>query len=233
MAPPVVVPDASVLLKWVLESKDEEDRDHALELRERWLSGECTVVVPSLWLFEVGNIVGAKQPDLASELMQILIDYRFEEEPATAVLEALELMRRFKVTFYDASYHAVALHSWRRVRDRRCQLLPEDVRCRPFHEACRLGMTSGVHASGIDVRSRLTAGRLFQGRPAHSRFPRALSILTPRSPAALHGCRAAAARTAHVEKLATRPARRMPIEVAAPVVEEQLVARDDRKKSVT
>lgn len=111
MAPPVVVPDASVLLKWVLASDDEENRDRALELRERWLSGECTVVVPSLWLFEVGNIVGTKQPDLAGELMQILIDYRFEEEPASGFcLKALELMRKFNVTFYDASYHAVALN---------------------------------------------------------------------------------------------------------------------------
>jgi len=110
MPPPVVVPDASVLLKWVLASEDEEDRDRALELRERWLSGECTVVLPSLWLFEVGNIVGTKQPDLAGELMKILIDFRFEEEPASDFcLKALELMRKFKVTFYDASYHAVAL----------------------------------------------------------------------------------------------------------------------------
>jgi len=110
MAPAVVVPDASVLLKWVLASQDEEDRDRALELRERWLSGDCTIVLPSLWLFEVGNIVGAKQPDLADELMQILIDYRFEEEPASQFyFKALELMRTFKVTFYDASYHAVAL----------------------------------------------------------------------------------------------------------------------------
>jgi len=35
------------------------------------------IVVPSLWLFEVGNIVGTRQPDLAGELMKILIDYRW------------------------------------------------------------------------------------------------------------------------------------------------------------
>jgi len=110
MAPPVVVPDASVLLKWVLASEDEENRDRALELRERWLSGDCAVILPSLWLFEVGNIVGLKQPDLAVELMQILIDYRFEEEPPSKFCsKALDLTRMFHVTFYDASYHAVAL----------------------------------------------------------------------------------------------------------------------------
>ena len=111
MALPIIVPDASVLLKWVLASEDEENRDRALELRKRWLEGDCALVVPSLWLFEVGNIVGIKQPDLADELLQILIDLRIEEErPSSFYLQALELMRRFGVTFYDASYHAVALN---------------------------------------------------------------------------------------------------------------------------
>lgn len=77
---PIVVPDSSVLLKWVLESEDEEDRDRALDLRESWLSGRCLIVVPSLWFFEVANILGMKQPGLAAELMQILSGYRFEEE---------------------------------------------------------------------------------------------------------------------------------------------------------
>jgi predicted nucleic acid-binding protein len=107
---PVFVPDASVLLKWVLESADEEGRDHALELREVWLSGGCVIVVPTLWFFEVGNILGMKQPDLASQLMQVLTGYRFEEEsPERMYKKTFELMRMFKVTFYDAAYHAVAI----------------------------------------------------------------------------------------------------------------------------
>lgn len=108
---PTVVPDTSVLLKWVIESEDEEDRDRALELRETWLSGRCMIVLPSLWFFEVGNILGMKQPALAPQLMQILIDYRFEEEAPGAIHEkAFELMKKFKVTFYDAAYHAVAIN---------------------------------------------------------------------------------------------------------------------------
>ena len=107
----VVVPDASVLLKWVLESPDEPDRDRALNLRAAWLSGSCEIVVPSLWFFEVGNIVGMKQPSGAAQLMQKLTSYHFEEEPDHAIYEkAFELMKRFKVTFYDAAYHAVAIN---------------------------------------------------------------------------------------------------------------------------
>ncbi len=70
MKVPTIVPDASVLLKWVLESDDEEDRDRALEIREAWLSGKCTIILPSLWLFEVGNVLGFKQPALAEHLIK-------------------------------------------------------------------------------------------------------------------------------------------------------------------
>jgi predicted nucleic acid-binding protein len=107
---PVLVPDASVLLKWVLESRDERDRDRALELRESWLAGYCEIVLPSLWFFEVGNILGLKQPRLAPQLIQLLIEYRFEDAPVETIYEsAFELMKRYKVTFYDAAYHAVAI----------------------------------------------------------------------------------------------------------------------------
>jgi hypothetical protein len=41
VAKPIVVPDASVLLKWVLESDNEEDRDAALALKASWLSGHA------------------------------------------------------------------------------------------------------------------------------------------------------------------------------------------------
>src|SRR5207244_12468021 len=95
---------------WVLESDDEEDRDRALEIRGAWLSGRCAIVLPSLWLFEIGNILGMKQPNLASPLLRILIGYGFQEaSPETIYEKTFELMRTFKVTFYDAAYHAVAI----------------------------------------------------------------------------------------------------------------------------
>src|SRR5215831_4976606 len=110
IAPPTLVPDASVLLKWVMDSEDEEDRDRALEIREAWLSGSCDIVLPSLWFFEVGNILGIKQQTLAASLMHVLLSYGFEEESAEAIFaKSFELMKTFKVTFYDAAYHAVAI----------------------------------------------------------------------------------------------------------------------------
>ena len=108
---PVFVPDASVILKWVLESKDENDRERALELRQIWLSGNCVIMLPSLWFYEVGNILGTKQRDLAPQLMEILTGYRFDEQrPETIYETTLGLMKKYGVTFYDAAYHAVAIH---------------------------------------------------------------------------------------------------------------------------
>ena len=81
-----------------------------MELRHAWLSGALTIVVPSLWYFEVGNVLGMKQPGLAAQFMEILTQYGFEEEPAENVYKkAFDLMKRFRVTFYDAAYHSVAI----------------------------------------------------------------------------------------------------------------------------
>src|SRR5262249_16175435 len=92
------------------ESEDEEDRDRALKIRDAWLSGAAAIVLPSLWFFEVGNILGLKEPRLAAPLMHILTDYRFEEEgPGTVYEKIFDLMKTFKVTFCDAAYHAVAI----------------------------------------------------------------------------------------------------------------------------
>ncbi len=45
MAVPLVIPDASVLLKWVLRSHDEDRRDRALALKDAWLAGSCRLVI--------------------------------------------------------------------------------------------------------------------------------------------------------------------------------------------
>lgn len=108
----IVVPDASVILKWVL--KTEEDHvEKALALLSSWVSAELEILLPSLWVYEVGNIVGRKNAEKAEVIMALLLDYRFPEArlDSAHLIAALDLMRRHAVTFYDASYHAVALKS--------------------------------------------------------------------------------------------------------------------------
>ena len=120
MPAPVVVPDASVLVKWALESREEADQAKALSIRNRWLAGDCHIVVPPLWVYEVGNVLASKQPALAPELLEVLVGYRFHEEAADdSVKEIYTLVRDLKVTFHDAAYHAAAIRSQRHLCHRR------------------------------------------------------------------------------------------------------------------
>jgi predicted nucleic acid-binding protein len=110
MNDPVIVPDASVLIKWSLDSLREKDQAKALAIRQGWLVGRHRIILPSIWAYEVGNILGRKQPDLARELLGIYVGYQFEEERAADLFERIfEIMNAIDVTFYDAAYHAVAL----------------------------------------------------------------------------------------------------------------------------
>ncbi len=105
------IPDASVILKWVFDSPEEPGRDAALGLLHSWVAGDCEFILPSLWLYEVGNIIGRNVPDKAVEIMGLLIDYRIAETQVTNVIASrtLAIMADCQVTFYDAVYHALAL----------------------------------------------------------------------------------------------------------------------------
>lgn len=110
MAGEFVVPDASVILKWVLPAPDEESRDTSLALKDAWLDGRIEIVVPTLWVFEVGNILGLKQAAKAEALLRGLVDLLMPESPPVEYASAIfRLMRRYDATFYDAAYHALAI----------------------------------------------------------------------------------------------------------------------------
>ena len=64
----IVTPDASVLLKWVLPGHDEQVTDAALALRDEAVAGTLDLVVPQLWIYEVGNTLARRFPDDAEEL---------------------------------------------------------------------------------------------------------------------------------------------------------------------
>ena len=51
MAATVVVPDASVILKWVLPSADEPDTERALALRDAIAVGDVRALAPELWVY--------------------------------------------------------------------------------------------------------------------------------------------------------------------------------------
>lgn len=111
MAVPLVVPDASVLLKWVLPSDDEPDADKALQLRAAILDDAVHVIVPPLWIYEVGNTVSRRFPEHAQAWLSALLRFGLEEMPASQawLARSVELTSRHDVSFYDAAYHALAL----------------------------------------------------------------------------------------------------------------------------
>lgn len=110
----IIVPDASVILKWVLEKEDEPDHHQALLLQEALVAEQIEIRLPALWRYEVGNVLGLKQPAMAMELMSALLAYDFEEVPlrtdyALAVLEHMAALK--SVTFYDSAYHVLAIRT--------------------------------------------------------------------------------------------------------------------------
>ncbi|HJT20878.1 MAG TPA: type II toxin-antitoxin system VapC family toxin [Nitrospira sp.] len=110
----IVVPDASVILKWVLEKDTEPGYSQAAMLQEALLAETIEIRIPTLWRYEVGNVLGLKKPRMAMELMSALLAYEFEEIPLRTEY-ALDVLKHMQdvpgVTFYDAAYHVLALRT--------------------------------------------------------------------------------------------------------------------------
>jgi predicted nucleic acid-binding protein len=108
--PATVVPDASVILKWVLDAEDEPGHAAAMRLLERRQQGEIELAVPPLWLFEVGNFLCRKRRADAAAVLAALCDLGLSEVPMSRELiqRTVALAQGHDLTFYDASYLAAA-----------------------------------------------------------------------------------------------------------------------------
>ncbi|NIR30188.1 MAG: type II toxin-antitoxin system VapC family toxin [Gammaproteobacteria bacterium] len=106
-----VVPDASVLLKWVVPGPPEEDTEQALQVRQAALDGAVLLRVPSLWIYEVGDTLSRRFPERSQDLLTALIDFGLEETHPSAewLPRIVHLTQAHGVTFYDAAYHALAI----------------------------------------------------------------------------------------------------------------------------
>lgn len=102
--------DASVILKWVLGDDREPNQSKALGLLNAWVEGRTELLAPSLWEYEVGNFLGRQFPGRAFEMMQMLGNLKFSSIPLTESMHSLcfQWMAQYGVTFYDASYLALA-----------------------------------------------------------------------------------------------------------------------------
>jgi len=107
----IVIPDASVILKWVLPRNISPFQDQALAIRDAALSDSISLIVPPLWRYQVGNTLTRLIPDNALQLMMLCESVGLTEEKADDKwLEiAVGLVSQSKVSFYDATYHALAI----------------------------------------------------------------------------------------------------------------------------
>lgn len=109
-----VVVDASTLLKWVLPEAEEEWVEQANSLAHAALGGRIRLLVPSLWYYEAGNILARRIPGQAAAALAHLVSLLspWTRQPTADTLNlALDIVQRHGVTFYDASYHALAIVS--------------------------------------------------------------------------------------------------------------------------
>jgi len=105
------VPDASVILKWVLREEG-PDSEAALRLFHDFSTGLVDFFLPPLWFYEVANVLSLKiGPADALRILHFLIEQKFLicELSWPSVQRTCEMVGDLKVSFYDACYHALAI----------------------------------------------------------------------------------------------------------------------------
>ena len=102
--------DASVILKWFIK---EEDSDKAKELKESHIIGKFNIVVPDIIIYEVGNAL-RYEPEFSLKEVNRSLEELYELNldiiaPLPDILTLVaEIAYRYNITFYDASYIALA-----------------------------------------------------------------------------------------------------------------------------
>ena len=106
-----IVPDASIILKWVLPREKEPFSRQAQAIGQAFYDNEIDLIIPSLWVYEVANVLTIKYPEVARVLLSHLFNLNIPVvHPSSEHIElATRLVARHVVTFYDASYLALAI----------------------------------------------------------------------------------------------------------------------------
>ena len=83
----------------------------SLAIGQAFCDNEIDLIVPALWVYEVGNVLAIKYPEVAQALLVHLANLHIPVvQPSAKLIEfATELVARHAVTFCDASYHALAV----------------------------------------------------------------------------------------------------------------------------
>lgn len=108
----MVVIDTSVAYKW-FSNINENYLDQALELLEKQLKNEETLIAPDLILYELANAWATKTKLSLEQAKLFMKDFaltRVKTEPTTFALinDAMIFSKKYTVSVYDASYAVLA-----------------------------------------------------------------------------------------------------------------------------
>lgn len=108
MKPPLII-DASVALKWFLQ-EGEEDLSEAQALLQNL--SDVTLYAPQHFFIEVGATLYRKQKSLAKKELLALMEMGIILVKCHEALLTIadRLIKKYEVSLYDASYHALALY---------------------------------------------------------------------------------------------------------------------------
>jgi predicted nucleic acid-binding protein len=104
--------DASVAAKWFVREGG-ADQSRALFIRERYMVGQCRLIMPEFGLLEIANALRfsarAKEAEVASAL-ELLHDLHLEIHQLSWDLlrKANAIAWAYKIAIYDATYIALA-----------------------------------------------------------------------------------------------------------------------------
>jgi len=107
----VVVVDASIVVKWFVY---EEGSDKALEIRDKYISGELKLIAPENINFEVLNALYYKRlfsEEEIKEIAEALDAFSFELYPLKGgyAKKTVEVAFKNSITIYDSSYISLAI----------------------------------------------------------------------------------------------------------------------------
>lgn len=107
----IVVPDASVVLKWFLQrSNAEPDSEQALALLTHFVEGRQDLLVPVHCQAEVCAVLARLAPERASDDLRDLLELDIPvRHDGPTLARAMELSAELDHHLFDTLYHAVAL----------------------------------------------------------------------------------------------------------------------------
>jgi predicted nucleic acid-binding protein len=107
----IVVIDASVILKWLLEDPTREpDTGKAFSIVESVVSGRLEILQPVHWLAEVAAVAARLVPQTAVGDVEMLAAFEFPTtDNPNVIRRATSLAIETSQHLFDTLYHAVAL----------------------------------------------------------------------------------------------------------------------------